>query len=68
MRVGDVAAGEDAGNCGALGWRLNGDVTGVIEVENAGHQLGAWNLADGHEQARGGDVAPLAGDHILQSH
>ena len=64
--VGDVAAGEDPGNPGALRGDLNLDVTGLVEFEDVGDELAAWNLADGDEQPGGLDLTVLAGDGVLQ--
>ena len=49
VRIGDITACEDAGDRGLLRRCLDGDVTGVVELEGIGHQLRSRNLPDGHE-------------------
>ena len=64
--VGDVTAGEDPGDAGALRRRFNLDVAGLVELEDVGDELAARNLSNGDEQTRCLEPAAVPGDGVLQ--
>ena len=66
--IGGVAGDEDAGPVRArrAGRRVL-DVSGFIEVDEGGKDAGVRGVADGHEEAGGGDVAFGAGSDVADA-
>ena len=66
--VGDVASGIDAFDRGSGGAWLDDQIAAFLDFQLTGEQFGRRGVADGDEDAVGGDFGGFTGDGVFQAH